>query len=454
MISPKSVIITLPKGLQKSPVISPVRNIIKPTGNLNFTTSILATKSKVDAKNMQKIQHDCYGDVQGELMKTDIWLRGKKRRLDHLSWEEKLQRKKLKNRVAAQTSRDRKKAKLDELEETVRTLIEKNELITEECDSLRAQNKALLAENQRLKEGDKSVNKTDSDRYCSMCMGRVGCVAPALGSAVSPINPLPQGGATQLALSNTVSKCGNSVEDIDALPHLEELFADIQSDGYVERLEELAESLLREVTAGVEAHAQRPNEQVTIKKDTFEEFDDSKKMVGPASKNVEASPICSSLILYPKESTPFPAQYVDKSSIPELFKRQVKIKQEPVSDVDTVYGTYDEATNCITIIYPGEDDAIRIDECVQEVSSDESANLTPNYYNNVSPFYSIADSMSPSSMHSDDSDANSVCYKMKSNISNCGYESHDFPQAERHTDTATPIDLWHESFSELFPSLV
>lgn len=112
---------------------------------------------------------------------------------------------KLKNRVAAQTSRDRKKAKLDELEETVRTLIEKNELIAEECDSLRAQNKALLAENQRLKEGDKSVNKTDSDRYCSMCMGRVGCVAPALGSAVSPINPLPQGGATQLAPSLTPS---------------------------------------------------------------------------------------------------------------------------------------------------------------------------------------------------------------------------------------------------------
>ncbi|CAG5088954.1 Protein of unknown function [Cotesia congregata] len=369
MISPKSVIITLPKGLQKSPVISPVRNIIKPTGNLNFTTSILATKSKVDAKNMQKIQHDCYGDIQGELMKTEI---------------------------------DRKKAKLDELEETVRTLVEKNELIAEECDSLRAQNEALLAENQRLKEGDKSVNKTDSDRYCSMCMGRVGCVAPALGSAVSPINPLPQGGATQLAPSLTPSA------NIDALPPLEELFADIQSDGYVERLEELAESLLREVTSGVEAHAQRPNEQVTIKKDTFEESDDPKKMVGPASKNVEASPICSSLNLYPKESNPFPAQYVDKSSISELFKREVKIKQEPISDVDTVYGTYDEATNCITIIYPGEDEGIRIDECVQEVGSDESANLTPNYYNNVSPAYSIADSMSPSSMHSDDSDANSI----------------------------------------------
>lgn len=93
MISPKSVIITLPQGLQKSPMISPVRSLIKPTGNLNFTTSILATKAKVDSKKMQKIQQDYYGDVHGEPIKSDVWMRGKKRRLDHLTWEEKLQRK-------------------------------------------------------------------------------------------------------------------------------------------------------------------------------------------------------------------------------------------------------------------------------------------------------------------------------------------------------------------------
>lgn len=106
---------------------------------------------------------------------------------------------KLKNRVAAQTSRDRKKAKLDELEDTVNTLMEKNEFLTQECAMLRAQNETLIAESKlwRKKREENSVD----ERYCSMCQGRVGCGASALGSAVSPINPLPQGGATQLVLS-------------------------------------------------------------------------------------------------------------------------------------------------------------------------------------------------------------------------------------------------------------
>lgn len=44
---------------------------------------------------------------------------GRKRKLDHLSVEEKIQRKKLKNRVAAQTSRDRKKKQMEEMVVTI-----------------------------------------------------------------------------------------------------------------------------------------------------------------------------------------------------------------------------------------------------------------------------------------------------------------------------------------------
>lgn len=44
---------------------------------------------------------------------------GRKRKLDHLSFEEKVQRKKLKNRVAAQTSRDRKKKQMEEMLDTI-----------------------------------------------------------------------------------------------------------------------------------------------------------------------------------------------------------------------------------------------------------------------------------------------------------------------------------------------
>lgn len=141
--------------------------------------------------------------------------------------------------------------------------------------------------------------------------------------------------------------------------------------------------------------------------------------------------------------------------------QDVKIKREPITDVDTVYGTYDEATNCITIIYPGEDDDIKIQESVQEVSTETLANqkdeqmTTPvQYADHLSP-YTCHDSMSPSSIHSDDTDTSTPASKQDSNFSDIGYESHGSPYDETISvpETSTLTDLWHESFSELFPSL-
>ncbi|XP_058014564.1 X-box-binding protein 1 [Ahaetulla prasina] len=73
----------------------------------------------------------------------------KRQRLAHLSPEEKALRRKLKNRVAAQSARDRKKARMGELE---RQAVE-----------LEAENQKLLAENRRLRERAHSLARENHD---------------------------------------------------------------------------------------------------------------------------------------------------------------------------------------------------------------------------------------------------------------------------------------------------
>ena len=88
----KRVIITLPKGFKKdSGIIS--TNDLKSATKLNFTTSILADKVKIDNyKTMQHMEDTMM--MEPEIIKPELfYIRGKKRRLDHLTWEEKLQRK-------------------------------------------------------------------------------------------------------------------------------------------------------------------------------------------------------------------------------------------------------------------------------------------------------------------------------------------------------------------------
>lgn len=83
---------------------------------------------------------------------------GRKRKLDHLSYEEKVQRKKLKNRVAAQTSRDRKKKQMEEMQVTIEeqslqicSLERRCEQISCERDKIMAKYEKLEREHQKLK---------------------------------------------------------------------------------------------------------------------------------------------------------------------------------------------------------------------------------------------------------------------------------------------------------------
>ncbi|MFH4975739.1 hypothetical protein AB6A40_002448 [Gnathostoma spinigerum] len=74
----------------------------------------------------------------------------KREKLNHLTAEEKLDRRKLKNRVAAQTARDRRKARTARLEDAVRRLLAENESLRDEnqrmkvmCEELRCRNREL-----------------------------------------------------------------------------------------------------------------------------------------------------------------------------------------------------------------------------------------------------------------------------------------------------------------------
>ncbi|TNN40356.1 X-box-binding protein 1 [Liparis tanakae] len=76
----------------------------------------------------------------------------KRQRLTHLSPEEKALRRKLKNRVAAQTARDRKKAKMGELEQQVLEMELENQKLHIENRLLREKSSGLLTENEELRQ--------------------------------------------------------------------------------------------------------------------------------------------------------------------------------------------------------------------------------------------------------------------------------------------------------------
>jgi hypothetical protein len=75
-----------------------------------------------------------------------------RQRLTHLTADEKLQRRKLKNRIAAQSARDRKKDKFDDLEENVQLLKDQNEQLRIENKLLKEKTQLLIEENRKLLE--------------------------------------------------------------------------------------------------------------------------------------------------------------------------------------------------------------------------------------------------------------------------------------------------------------
>lgn len=75
----------------------------------------------------------------------------KRQRLDHLSFEEKVMRRKLKNRVAAQSARDRKKVQMESQDKQIAKLNDELTKLKKENTQLRVQNEQLVEENKCMK---------------------------------------------------------------------------------------------------------------------------------------------------------------------------------------------------------------------------------------------------------------------------------------------------------------
>ncbi|XP_023707260.1 X-box-binding protein 1 [Cryptotermes secundus] len=187
MAVPKAIIITaIPKYVHSDGTLSNQAGIkLKARNSILKCSNNTAIAGKIAIPKSNLVTSMGCEDSQ-------ISVPNRKRRLDHLTLEEKLQRKKLKNRVAAQSSRDRKKARLDDLETEVRILKEKNEALTLQCHNLQLEKKQLASENQELRQKLSGLE-------CNHQTHDVGCSTQVEPAAFS-MDPLPQGQALQRAL--------------------------------------------------------------------------------------------------------------------------------------------------------------------------------------------------------------------------------------------------------------
>ena len=127
---------------------------------------------------------------------------------------------------------------------------------------------------------------------------------------------------------------------------------------------------------------------------------------------------------------------------------------------ESVFGTYDESTHTITIVIPQDD--VCVEDAVQEVVTTDPLSVPPSVLctvpcknepieNPVSPCsFRTVDSLSsaPCSPHLYDTES----VKVEPPLSDCGYESLDSPQSEISGDEL--VDIWNESLSHLFPTLM
>lgn len=335
--------------------------ITVPTKYIPINLAPLAIKTESSSSS-----HSCSLSDADESSMDEFLVRGKKRRLDHLTWEEKLQRKKLKNRVAAQTSRDRKKAKMEEMEQTIQQQTDQISELQLKCASLQAEkdtyySKCLDLEN-RQAELERRLNDLQqhlqlsaikSETTTSAASHSVGSASTLLGSAAGIFNGSTDDTESgQDGSEDRRRKGSDAVEDSCSLPALQDMLEDFD----VSKLEELAESLLANVTSELEG-----TDQGSIPSDAESASTGCGmpgSMVGTSPEQLESGEKAdqgSSLILttHNYSKSPFHVEKPHSST-----SQQSNLDQSQ----STVFGTYDNDSNCITIVLNDDDQELPLEE--------------------------------------------------------------------------------------------
>ncbi|GAB1602285.1 hypothetical protein Ahia01_000507600 [Argonauta hians] len=146
----------------------------------------------------------------------------KRRRLTHLSPEEKIQRRKLKNRVAAQTARDRKKAQVSDMEIAIeklqaenRRLVQQNMALQKQTGALSSENKELRTRLCQLEDGTCSSRVNNAVTSPSTTTTTTSSSSPTLSSSsTTPYSSLLSSSASSSSTDNSAS---NSVFKSESL---------------------------------------------------------------------------------------------------------------------------------------------------------------------------------------------------------------------------------------------
>merc|ERR1711971_727072 len=130
------------------------------------------------------------GEIQEEQNEENETPARKRANLDHLSQEERMMRRKLKNRVAAQTARDKKKAATDSMEQQ---LAEAKARLQESLDAnaiLMKTNTQLQVENANLQQKNSELQARLSPISCTLPLSPPASPQPSPCSTSSPNTPL------------------------------------------------------------------------------------------------------------------------------------------------------------------------------------------------------------------------------------------------------------------------